>query len=269
MTEEMFMAFQLLQLLHYYVLHLQSHRIAEQVDDIEFMMNFTRMLFHSPHSDDNATQNDNWNDVMLFLSMTTPQSRRVWTEIRSLHWSRNVIKGILLDGGQFEDNFRMSRASFENLHALLGIILIHEIKINIIEPYITLQDTRFRLATPSRIRLLAFLYFITQGAGYRVVSNQFGMGISTVSKCVHDCTTQILRHMFHTYICLPTFDEAQQIMESWRHQTGIPGIVGAIDGTHIEIRKPAKDGEVYFNRKHFYSLNIQGILIHTSYIINI
>ena len=41
-------------------------------------------------------------------------------------------------------------------------------------------------------------------------------------------------------------------------QTGIPGIVGTIDGTHSAIRKPCKNGEGYFNCKSFYSLNVQG-----------
>jgi len=129
-----------------------------------------------------------------------------------------------------------------------------------VEPDITLQDTRFRPATPSRVRLLVFLYHVTQGATYPVISNQFGIGISTVSKCIHDCTQYILLRMYRQYIRLLSREEAARNMENWRAQTGIPGIVAAIDGTHISIKKPNVDGEVYFNRKHFYSLNVQGTL---------
>lgn len=50
-------------------------------------------------------------------------------------------------------------------------------------------------------------------------------------------------------------------MRAWERQTGIPGIMGAIDGTHIAVTKPVDHGEVYFNRKSYYSLNIQGIYI--------
>jgi hypothetical protein len=64
--------------------------------------------------------------------------------------------------------------------------------------------------------------------------------------------------MWHIYIRLPTVAEAQQNMDLWRLQTGIPGIFGAIDGTHIAIKKPCDDGDDYFNRKAFYSLNVQG-----------
>ena len=52
-------------------------------------------------------------------------------------------------------------------------------------------------------------------------------------------------------------------------QTGIPGIVGAIDGTHISIRKPCRNGEAYFNRKSFYSLNVQGTKPCQGFIANV
>lgn len=37
---------------------------------------------------------------------------------------------------------------------------------------------------------------------------------------------------------------------------GLPGVIGAVDGTHIQILKPTRCPETYFNRKKFYSLNV-------------
>jgi hypothetical protein len=51
----------------------------------------------------------------------------------------------------------MSCDSFGKLHRILGIFQRLEVKL-IIAPYTTLQDTKFRLASPSRVRLLVFLY---------------------------------------------------------------------------------------------------------------
>ena len=141
------------------------------------------------------------------------------------------------------------------MHFLVYISWLHGANI---EPYITLTDTRFRLATPSRIRLLVFLFHATQGANYHTISVLFGLGRSTVSKCIHDVSKKVILHMWATYIHLPSPQEAVQNMHNWRLQIGIPRIVGAIDGTHIHIQRPCNHGEAYFNRKSFYSLNVQG-----------
>jgi len=122
-----------------------------------------------------------------------------------------------------------------------------------------LQDTQFRAATPSRVRLLVFLAYVATGSNYRVLESLFGLGVSNICKCVHDVSKKMIIHMSKQYIRLPTPLEAIQSMNAWNSQTGIPGIAGCIDGTHIVIEKPCKNGEVYFNRKGYYSLNVQGL----------
>jgi hypothetical protein len=70
--------------------------------------------------------------------------------------------------------------------------------------------------------------------------------------------------MFATYIRLPTAAEARATMEKWKQQTSMLGIYGAIDGTHITIKKPKEHGQDYFNRKSDYSINMQGTLSRSS-----
>jgi hypothetical protein len=136
--------------------------------------------------------------------------------------------------------------------------IFHRFRSLTLEPYIAKQDTRWRRAIPSRIRVIAYLLHITQGMTYRQLSHLLGIGVMTVCKCVHQCTYAICRHMFLTYIRLPTPTEARANMEKWRQSSNIPGIFGAIDGTHINIKQPCTDGRDYFNRKGFYSINVQG-----------
>ena len=38
---------------------------------------------------------------------------------------------------------------------------------------------------------------------------------------------------------------------------GMPGVVSAIDGTHIKIIAPSKDEDVFVNRKKVHSINTQ------------
>jgi len=44
--------------------------------------------------------------------------------------------------------------------------------------------------------------------------------------------------------------------------SGFPGVVGAIDGSHIPIKAPTKYPADYFNRKHFYSIVLQAVCDH-------
>jgi len=40
--------------------------------------------------------------------------------------------------------------------------------------------------------------------------------------------------------------------------SGLPGVIGAIDCTHIAIQSPGgQDAEIYRNRKGYYSVNVQ------------
>ena len=53
-------------------------------------------------------------------------------------------------------------------------------------------------------------------------------------------------------------DEVQEAMDTFEEESKFPQIVGAIDGCHIEINAPPENKEDYFNRKQYYSINLQG-----------
>ena len=50
-----------------------------------------------------------------------------------------------------------------------------------------------------------------------------------------------------------------------RGETGLgnhklPNVIGAMDGSHIPIHAPSKNGAHYVNRKSFHSINLLGIV---------
>ena len=49
----------------------------------------------------------------------------------------------------------------------------------------------------------------------------------------------------------------QEISVAVQEASEIPNVIGIIDGTHIRIRAPMKNPEVYVNSKRFHSLNVQ------------
>lgn len=51
----------------------------------------------------------------------------------------------------------------------------------------------------------------------------------------------------------------RRLTEEFRNIGGFPNIIGAIDGSHIEITAPSENSVSYINRKGFHSLLVQGI----------
>jgi len=47
-----------------------------------------------------------------------------------------------------------------------------------------------------------------------------------------------------------------------KQRNGFPGIVGAIDGTHISIKAPSSHPQSYVNRRGFHSIQTQTLCRH-------
>jgi len=49
------------------------------------------------------------------------------------------------------------------------------------------------------------------------------------------------------------------LTKSFEDVGGLPGVIGAVDGTYIRIPRPKKDQQSYFNRKKFHSVTLQAV----------
>ena len=56
------------------------------------------------------------------------------------------------------------------------------------------------------------------------------------------------------------FDDAKKNIEDFKCPSKFPNVVGAIDGTHIEICAPKQNVHDYFNRNHYYIIVLHGIV---------
>ncbi|XP_017482366.1 PREDICTED: putative nuclease HARBI1 isoform X1 [Rhagoletis zephyria] len=67
------------------------------------------------------------------------------------------------------------------------------------------------------------------------------------------------KYLLTTYIKFPsTVEEKQAVKEKFYQEFRFPGVIGAIDGSHIKLKTPSKDIEhVYVCRKGGHSINVQ------------
>jgi len=72
-----------------------------------------------------------------------------------------------------------------------------------------------------------------------------------------------LSEMADTYVKWASQEERVVVVAVVERRTGFPGVVGAIDGCHIEISTPTEESNRYFNRHHDHFVVLQAVADET------
>lgn len=137
----------------------------------------------------------------------------------------------LMTHQEFKSHFRMSREAVHDLSATLKIPLPPNHQIDAIQ------------------KVYIGLWYMANCCPYRIVARQFNISISTC----HEIVTEFLKYVINTLrkeLVFPTMADAS---------VEIPGCVGYIDGTHVNIKKPEREPDIYYNRKHRHSINVLAV----------
>lgn len=114
-----------------------------------------------------------------------------------------------------------------------------------------------------------FLWFAGhQSASFCDVADIFNICISSLHK-VTKRMTYFLSNLAPEVIIWPNNERQAEIERHFREKNGYPGIIGAVDGTHIKIDKPLEDPDSYINRKGYYSIQAQLVCDHQLKITNL
>ena len=153
---------------------------------------------------------------------------------------------------EFRSHFRLSVETFEQLVVELGIC-----------PELpTGPQYGGRELIPVEKHLLITLWLLGNQESIRSVSDRFNVTKSSVFTCVNQVCRALKNNLTSQVIVWPTQEQAQVIMDGFQNHRGLPGVRGAIDGSHIPIRAPQECPENYINRKNFHSVNLTAICDH-------
>ncbi|TWW77659.1 hypothetical protein D4764_12G0010490 [Takifugu flavidus] len=121
------------------------------------------------------------------------------------------------------------------------------------------------------VEVLVYLFWLASATSYRVVSRGFSIPRSTVFDIVHRMSDKVLSLKNRT-IKFPSLVDIPNIAAGFQRLSGSPAlqnVVGSIDGCHIRIKPPGAHAQCYFNRKLFYSIQLQAVCDHQGLFIDI
>lgn len=86
------------------------------------------------------------------------------------------------------------------------------------------------------------------------------MGERTVSNIIREVSQAIWNLMQPSFLPKPTEKQWKSIATGFEEKWQFPHCIGAIDGKHVVIKKPAKSGSSHFNYKHSFSIVLMAIV---------
>ena len=115
----------------------------------------------------------------------------------------------------------------------------------LLEPIVKKHDTKYRLSIPTVVRVACTIFKLTHGASLLICSEFFAVGRSIVSLMLRE-VVQAINVALRSEISWPTGNILLETEADFKSLCGLPGVIGAIDGTHVVISKP-KSGHVDYN----------------------
>ncbi|RXN13484.1 nuclease HARBI1 [Labeo rohita] len=158
-----------------------------------------------------------------------------------------LVRELRLDGVLFEQYFRMSPDTFDELLGRVG-------------PLITRADSMMRKAIGPAQRLAICLQYLATGDSFRTIAFSYRVSHSTVAGIVQDVASAIWEALVEDTMPVPKKEDWRAIADQFYARWNFPNCLGAIDGKHVLLQAPANSGSLFFNYKSSYSLVLLAVV---------
>lgn len=163
---------------------------------------------------------------------------------KSTHWRENILP--LLDEGRFRHMLRVDRNQF---NCLLSIIENDEI--------FSSAHSSKQLQVETQLAITLYRLGSTgESATFRKTAALFGVGDGGTLDKITNRVFNAFLHKLPEYIQWFTIEERKDLVAETLHE--LPYCIGYIDGSEVKLAEmPVINHEVYFSRKHIYSVKMQ------------
>lgn len=186
------------------------------------------------------------NQLDKILNLYIPRERRFMAKPRNNQGWLELYHG---DAEDFKEAFRMTKVLFKKI--------VEELREDL-TPEPNPISTREPTSVEKQVAIC--LYKLASCCEYRVVGRVFGVHKSTVHKFFYKVIRAINRKLLWKTIKMPDASESKKISESFQRKSGVPQIIGCIDGSHIPILPPTEGAKDFINRKHYASVVLQAVV---------
>lgn len=183
-----------------------------------------------------------------------PRKRRFWVRPWYLHRPMMGQFRLLMNDLRLEDE--ESFKNFTRMDADTFFTILARIQARIKK-----QDTFWREAISPAHRFAVALRYYATGTSYQAMHFSWFMGANTIGNIVRQVSEAIIEEYAEEEMNCPITKEgwltiAQRFSSRWNYHH----CLGALDGKHVAIKKPAHSGSVYHNYKKFFSVILMALV---------
>lgn len=188
--------------------------------------------------------------ITLLVEMdgrNAPRERLTRYSIRNSTWKKVVSNELY--SGWFRRNLRLSKESF---FIIAGAI----------EDYWHLEyhDPHHNTIFSIQERVALTIHFLCTESGYATAGNLFGLSRTSAHRYVEQVMNILLKYFIKIVSFPSTNEHWENVAVGFEKICGVPNVVGAIDGTLIQIHR-FEEFEGWYCRKGFPAFNVQVLLL--------